>query len=206
MAKFKLQIDVEPKDIPALDDAHKHDCADALIKTINSVFKYTLIFSMSAAGFYGAYSIFGFWWVLRMQAMLPQISPIIPAAALLILAVEFISGTMKRPALILQVILHIVLLAASLTSLMSLIAVPFAFYGIIRHITLLTLVPLYEAISSLKGYPDFMPPLSRDMVNTETVKKEDGEKVSEEASAETDAEDETSEKENVDKNSQTGSK
>lgn len=201
MAKFKIQIDVEPEDIPSLDDAHKHDCANALINTINSVLKYTVIFSIAAAGFFGVYSIIVFWWGLRMQKMLPQISPIIPAVAIIMLAMEFLAGTMKRPALILQIIFHIVLLFASMIAVPTLIFIPFVFYGIIQHVKLITLVPLYDVISSQKGYPDFMPPLSRDILDSETLKKGGTEKVSE-----TEAKETEDKKENIDDDSQTDSK
>lgn len=185
MAKFKLQIDVEPEDIPSLDDSHKHDCADALTKTVNAVFKYTMLFSLITAGFYGAYSLINIWWMLRMEEELPSISPFIPFAALLILAVEFVSGTMNRWALILQIILHIVLIIITCSSLITLAAIPFAFYGIVQHVKLITLIPIYKAISSQKGYPDFMPPLNKDMLDCSAIKKDENEKISAETSSET---------------------
>lgn len=201
MAKFKLQIDVEPEDIPSLDDAHKHDCANALLQTINRIFKYTVFFSLITAGLFGVYSIIGFWWGLRMQITLPQMSPVIPIIALVILALEFISGTMNRWALILEIVLHIALTITAVSALQTLLIAPFAVYGIIQHIKLITLIPIYNAISSQKGYPDFMPPLSRDMLDSAALKKEETEKVPEAEAAET-----GSDKDNVDDNSQTDSK
>ena len=47
----------------------------------------------------------------------------------------------------------------------TLAAVPFALYGIYIHIKLFTLVPVFRAISSQPGYPDFMPPLNREMLS-----------------------------------------
>lgn len=165
MAKFKFTIDVEPKDIPKLDDVHKHDCANALSKTINAVFKYTLIFSLAVAAFFGIYTLICFWWFLRMGTFLPQIPPAVPFIALAAAAMEFASGTMKKWALAVEVILHAALIFFSVQYIPTLAAVPFALYGIYIHIKLFTLVPVFRAISSQPGYPDFMPPLNREMLS-----------------------------------------
>lgn len=165
MAKFKFTIDVEPKDIPKLDDVHKHDCANALSKTINAVFKYTLIFSLAVAAFFGVYTLICFWWFLRMGTFLPQIPPAVPFIALAAAAMEFASGTMKKWALTVEVILHAALIFFSVQYIPTLAAVPFALYGIYIHIKLFTLVPVFRAISSQPGYPDFMPPLNREMLS-----------------------------------------
>lgn len=187
MAKFKFTIDVEPKDVPNLDDVHKHDCANALLKTINAGFKYTLIFSMAVAAFFGIYTLICFWWFLRMTTFLPQIPPAVPFIALAIAAMEFASGTMKKWALALEVVLHAALIFFSVQHIPTLVAVPFALYGIYIHIKLFTLVPIFNAISSQPGYPDFMPPLNKDMLNTDIHSDENKkEPVSSEDTEETD--------------------
>lgn len=165
MAKFKFTIDVEPGDIPKLDDVHKHDCANALSKTVNAVFKYTLIFSLTVAAFFGVYTLICFWWFLRMGTFLPQIPPVIPFTAIAAAVMEFASGTMKRWALAVEVILHAALIFFSVQYIPTVAAVPFALYGIYIHIKLFTLVPVFRAISSQPGYPDFMPPLNREMLS-----------------------------------------
>lgn len=157
MANFQLKIDIEPKDIPSLDDSHKQDCADSINRAINSTFKYTMIFSFAVIGVYAVYTFFGLVYVLRMQTTLPNIPPALPAIAILIVIFEFIAGTMKRWAIFTEIFLHIVLIIFSLTGLQSVLAAPFAFYGIILHTKLLSLVPYYDVISNLKGYPDFTP-------------------------------------------------
>ena len=167
MAKFKFTIDVEPKDIPRLDDVHKHDCANALLKTINSVFKYTMIFSLAVAAFFGIYTLICFWWFLRMGTFLPQIPPAVPFIALAIEVMELASVTMKKWALALKVLLHAELTFFSVQYIPTIAAVPFALYGIYIHIKLFTLVPVFSAISSQPGYPDFMPPLNKEMLSTD---------------------------------------
>lgn len=155
MEKFQLKIDVEPDDIPALDDAHKQDCAAALTGAINSTFKYTLIFSVVIAAFFAAYSFFSLTYMLRMNTVLTALPFTMLICAILIAVFEFISGTMKRWALILEVILHAAFIVSALTQILTILAVPFAFYGLILHIKLLTLLPHYDVISQLKGFPDF---------------------------------------------------
>lgn len=186
MAKFEFTIDVEPKDIPKLDDVHKHDCASSLLKIINAGFKYTLIFSMAVAAFFGIYTLICFWWFLRMSTFLPQIPPAVPFIALAIAAMEFVSGSMKKWALALEVVLHTALIFFSVQHIPTLVIVPFALYGIYVHIKLFTLVPVFSVISSLPGYPDFMPPLSKDMLSTVHSDENKKETVSPENTEETD--------------------
>ena len=155
MAGFKFSINVEPQDIPRLDDAHKRDCADALTASVNRTLKYTLIMSGAVMALFAAYSFFGFIWMLRMHSMLPRVSAIVPLAAVVIFLFEFISGTMKGWALALQTFFHVVLIFAAVTSAPSIIAVPFAIYGAVLHFKLITLLPWYKAISVQPGYPEF---------------------------------------------------
>lgn len=157
MERFQLKVDVEPKDIPNLDDAHKQDCADAINRAINDTFKYTLIFAAAVCAIYAVYTLFGFTYLLRMGSVLPPIPFALPAFAILIFIFEFISGTMKRWALFLEIIFHAAFIVFAATKLHTAIAAPFAFYGIIQHIKLITLIPHYDVISQLKGYPDFTP-------------------------------------------------
>ncbi|MDE7278999.1 MAG: hypothetical protein K2N26_04650, partial [Oscillospiraceae bacterium] len=114
MSKFQFEINVEPKDIPNLDDSHKRDCADAMNKVINQVFKYTLIYSIAVMAFFGAYSLFGFTYLLRMEKMLPQVNLFVPMLALAVFLLEFIAGTMNKAALIIEVILNILLIFATI--------------------------------------------------------------------------------------------
>lgn len=157
MAGFKFTINVEPQDIPNLDDAHKRDCADALAASVNSTLKYTLIMAGTVMALFAAYSFFGFTWMLRMHSLLPRVSGIVPLAAGVIFIFEFISGTMKGWALALQTFFHVVMIFAAITSMASVIIAPFAIYGAIIHFKLITLLPWYRAISAQPGYPEFTP-------------------------------------------------
>lgn len=157
MGNFQMKIDIEPRDIPSLDDAHKQDCAAALNRSINSAFKYTMIYVVSVFAVFGVYTLFSLVFMLRMHQLLPHISPAIPALAGLIAVFEFAAGMMKRWAIVIEILLHIALAVFSLTGLQSALAMPFAVYGIFIHIKLLTLVPYYDVISKLKGFPDFTP-------------------------------------------------
>lgn len=157
MDKFKLEVDVDIKDIPSLDDAHKRDCADAVNKVINSAFKYTLIFGAASAAFFGLYTIFGMFWTLRMGRLLPSIPPLIPIVSLLIFLFEFAAGIMQKWAIAVEIIFLAVMLAASITTVQSLIFVPFILYGIVEHIKLWRIMPFFRAVSELPGYPDFTP-------------------------------------------------
>lgn len=157
MAGFKLKINVEPNDIPRLDDAHKRDCADALTNAVNSTLKYTLIMSGAVMAFYASYSFFGFTWMMRMHSMLPNISVFVPIAAVVIFLFEFISGMMQKWALSLQILFHGVMIFAAATSRVSLIIIPFALYGAVLHFKLITLLPWHKVISAQPGYPEFTP-------------------------------------------------
>lgn len=170
MSRFQFEINVEPKDIPNLDDAHKRDCADALNKAVNHVFRYTLILSAAVMAFFGAYSLFSFTYLLRMEKMLPSLPIILPLAALAVFVLEFISGTMNKAALIVEVILNIIMLFASIVKLSSVWIAPFALYGAVLHLKLFTLMPFYKVISEQKGYPEFTSLPTRDEI---VIKKDD---------------------------------
>lgn len=170
MSKFRFEINVEPKDIPRLDDAHKRDCADALTKVINQVFKYTLIYSAGVMAFFGAYSLFGFTYLMRMEKMLPQINLFIPLLALAVFLLEFIAGTMNKTALIIEVILNILLIFAVIPKLQTVWIAPFALYAVVVHIKLITFIPFHKVISEQPGYPEFTSLPTRDEI---VIKKED---------------------------------
>lgn len=157
MDRFKLEVDVDIKDIPSLDDAHKRDCADAVNKVISSSFKYTIVFGVASAAFFALYTIFGMFWALRMGSMLPPISPLIPLAAVLIVLFEFVAGTMQKWGIAAEILIFAGITAVSVMTVQSLIFIPFALYGIIEHIKLLKIMPFFKAISELPGYPDFTP-------------------------------------------------
>lgn len=157
MAKFRFIIDVEPQDIPNLDDAHKRDCADALNSVINSAFKYTLVFALATLAFFGAFSLFSFTFYMRMGTLLPQLPVPMPILGFAILLTAFIAGTMNKPALIIEILLCAALAIVSLTSLPCIIIIPFAAYGVFVNVKLLTLIPIHRAISSEPGYPEFTP-------------------------------------------------
>lgn len=169
MSKFRFEINVEPKDIPNLDDAHKRDCADALTNVINQVFKYTLIYSVGIMAFFGAYSLFGFTYLMRMEKMLPQISFFIPLLALAAFILEFIAGTMNKAALIIEVILNLSLIFFVIPQLQTVWIAPFALYAAIIHIKLISFIPFYKAISEQPGYPEFTSLPTRDEI---VLKKE----------------------------------
>lgn len=170
MSKFRFEINVEPKDIPKLDDAHKRDCADALTNVINQVFKYTLIYSVGVMAFFGAYSLFGFTYLMRMEKMLPQINLLVPLLALAVFIIEFIAGTMNKAALIIEVILNLALIFAAVPQLQTVWVAPFALYAAVIHIKLITFIPFYKAISEQPGYPEFTSLPTKDEI---VLKKED---------------------------------
>lgn len=157
MERFRLEINVRPEDIPGLDDRHKRDCSDAVNKAINSTFKYTLIFAAAAVVYYVLYIFVGFLWLLRMETLLPQMSALVPLAAVAVFIFEFAAGTMRKWTLAVQTLLLGFLAITSLTVLPSLVIVPFALYGMVCHIKLIALVPFYVVLTSLPGYPDFTP-------------------------------------------------
>lgn len=159
MGKFQLKIDVEPKDIPSLDDAHKRDCADALNSKINFAFKYTMIFIFAMLAFFGGYSLFGIIYLMRMNEMLPQLPWAAAVFAVLVFIGEFFAGMMKLPALIVEILLYICL-AFSIILSMSVVVVwlvPFALFGAFLHVGLITLLPVYNVLSEQRGYPEFTP-------------------------------------------------
>lgn len=170
MSKFRFEINVEPKDIPKLDDAHKRDCADALRKVIEQVFKYTLFYSVGVMAFFGAYSLFGVTYLMRMEKMLPQISILMPLLALAVFFLEFVAGTMNKPALIIEVILNILLIFAVIPKLQTVWIAPFALYAVVVHIKLITFIPFHKVISEQPGYPEFTSLPTRDEI---VIKKED---------------------------------
>lgn len=182
MSKFQFEINVEPKDIPNLDDSHKRDCADAMKKVIDHVFKYTLIFSAAVMAFFGAYSLFGFTYLLRMEKMLPQINLFIPLLALAAFLLEFIAGTMNKSALIIEVILNILLIFASILIFPTIWIAPFALYGALIHIKLITFIPFHKAISEQEGYPEFTPLPTKDdiVIKKQEAASDDTEKLPEE--------------------------
>lgn len=157
MGKFQLEINVEPKDIPGLDDVHKRDCADALNKAVNSVFKYTLVFSLAVMAFFGIYSIFGSVYLMRMGKMLPQINIAVPLFAAAIFILEFIAGTMNKTVLIIEVILNIVLIFAAIIDIPAVWIAPFALYAAVLHIKLITFIPFHKVLTEQAGYPEFTP-------------------------------------------------
>lgn len=179
MAKFKFEINVRPDGIPNLDDAHKRDCSDAVKKAIGGVFKYTLIFAAATAAFYALYIFFGLLWLLRMETLLPQISALIPLTAAAVFLVEFAAGTMNKFAIVLEILLLAFIVILSVMTPASLIIIPFALYGLVRHIQLIALIPFYKVLSSLPGYPNFTPLPTADEVrkkpentgNSETKEK-----------------------------------
>ncbi len=156
MSRFKFRMDVEPKDIPALDDRHKRDCADVINRAINKTFKYTLIFSMVTAAFFAVYTLFSLTYMMRMHHQLPEINGIVPLLAIGIFVFEFISGTMQKWALALELLMHVIIAVLSAMMIQTLIILPFAIYGMYLHINLVGMVPHYDVISKLKGYPDFI--------------------------------------------------
>ncbi len=167
MSRFRFEINVEPKDIPNLDDSHKRDCADALKNVINHVFKYTLIFSVAVMAFFGLYSLFGFTYLMRMEKMLPQINLFLPLLALAAFILEFIAGTMNKPALVIEVILNILLIFSAILIIPTVWIVPFALYAAVIHIKLITFIPFHRTLSEQAGYPEFTPLPTKDEIAAE---------------------------------------
>ena len=155
MDKFKFSINVEPKDIPALDDAHKRDCADAVNSVIDRTFKYTMIFAFAVMAAYGLYAVFGLPYLLRMGKLIPHISAFVPFTAIAIIIAEIFSGIMKPFAIVLEMLLHAGIIVASAMSIPSLVVIPFAVYGIYLHLRQFSMLPFYKVLSELKGYPEF---------------------------------------------------
>ncbi|MGN0675821.1 MAG: hypothetical protein ACI4KG_08705 [Oscillospiraceae bacterium] len=170
MGKFRLQIDVEPKDIPSLDDSHKRDCADSINGVINHTFKYTLFLSLGVMAFFGAYSLFGFTYLMRMEKVLPQLSVVMPLICLAIFLLEFISGAMHKWAIITEILLHAALIFTVMMKLQTVWIIPFAIYGVVVHLKLLTLTPLYKVLSEQKGFPEFTSLPTKDEITVKNNK------------------------------------
>lgn len=171
MGKFKFMINVEPEDIPKLDISHKRDCADAVNGVINSVFKYTMFFTIGTMAYFGVYSIFGVTYLMRMNEVLPQIPLIMPLAALAAFIFEFIAGTMRKWAIVLEAALHAVMILSMAVHLQTLWLVPFAAYGIFIHFKLFTVIPVYKVISEQPGFPEFTPLPTKDEIKSAGSKK-----------------------------------
>lgn len=168
MGRFQLKIDVEPKDIPELDDAHKRDCADALNQKINFALRYTQIFVVIILIFFGGYSLFSFTYLLQTNEMLPQLPWGTAAFAVLVFLGEFPAGMMKLAALIIEIILYVCLAFSVIlsVSIAAIWVVPFAIFGAILYIGLITLLPIYNVLSKQKGFPEFTPlPEKKDIIS-----------------------------------------
>jgi len=157
MAKFSFTIDVEPQDIPKLDDAHKRDVADVLTSIIERTFKRTLIITIGALAFFGAFSLFSFTFFLRMGTLLPQLPVAMPFICIAAFLIEFVAGTMNKTALIIEVVLCTAMVFTFMLSWPTIWLMPFALYAVIINLKLLTLLPVYKAISAEPGYPEFPP-------------------------------------------------
>ncbi len=157
MAKFSFTIDVEPQDIPKLDDSHKRDVADVLTSIIERTFKRTLIISIGALAFFAAFSLFSFTFLMRMNKLLPQINPFMPILCICVFLASFVAGTMSKPALIIEIILSATLTFVTMLSWPTIWIMPFMLYVTIINLKLLTLLPIHRAISAEPGYPEFTP-------------------------------------------------
>ena len=155
MEKFSFSVNVEPQDIPHLDDVHKRDVADVLTSIINKAFKRTLIIAIGSLAFFAAFSLFSFTYYLRMGELLPQLHFLMPFACGASVIGAFIAGTMNKPALIIEVILCVLMAFTTMLSWPTVWLVPFALYAALMNFKLLTLVPIHNAISAEPGYPEF---------------------------------------------------
>ncbi len=162
MAKFRFTMNVEPEDIPNLDDSHKRDCADLLTSIINNVFKFNLILSIGTLAFFAAFSLFSFTYCLRMGKLLPQLPTPMPFVGLAILLLSFTLGLMSKPAIILEALLCGALILISMLNIQTIWIMPFAMYTMIINLKLFTLVPIHRAISAEQGYPEFTPLPTKD--------------------------------------------
>lgn len=157
MAKFSFSVNVEPQDIPTLDDSHKRDVADVLTSIVNRTFKRTLIIALGALAFFAAFSLFSFTYYLRMNALLPQLNIGIPVVCIAVILAECVAGTMSKSAIIIEIIFCIAMAVTVLLSWPSVWIAPFALYAAMLNFKLLTLVPVHRAISAEPGYPEFTP-------------------------------------------------
>ncbi len=157
MAKFRFTMDIEPKDIPNLDDAHKRDCVDILTAIINRTFKHTVIFALAAVAFFALYLLFDLIFCMRMGERLPQLPIALPFICGAIFIGEFIAGTMNRPAIIIVSLLCCALIFVSLPVISCIWIIPVALYVLVLNLRLLTIYPIHKAISAEPGYPEFTP-------------------------------------------------
>ncbi len=173
MAKFSFTIDVEPQDIPKLDDAHKRDVADMLTSIIERTFKRTLIISIAALAFFAAFSLFSFTFYMRMGTLLPQLPAAMPFLCTAAFLLEFVAGTMNKPALIIEVILCAAMVFTFMLSWPTIWLMPFALYAVVINLKLLTLLPIHRAISAEPGYPEFTPLPTKEEIAAAKAKNED---------------------------------
>lgn len=164
MAKFSYSINVEPQDIPGLDDTHKRDVADMMTAIINKTFKHTLVIAIAALAYFAAFSLFSFTFYMRMHSLLPQLPVAMPLLCIAIVLLEFVAGTMNKPALIFVFICCFALMFTLLLNFATIWLAPFAFYITLINLKLLTLVPMYKAISAEPGYPEFTSLPTKDEV------------------------------------------
>lgn len=157
MAKFSFSVNVEPQDIPNLDDQHKRDVNDVLTSIINRTFKRTLIIAVAALAFFAAYSLFSFTYYLRMGTLLPSLPLLMPIICTAVVIAEFVAGTMNKAAIIIEILLCLIMAFTFVFSIPTLIFIPFALYTALINFKLLTLVPIHNAISAEPGYPEFTP-------------------------------------------------
>lgn len=157
MAKFSFSVNVEPQDIPNLDDQHKRDVNDVLTSIINRTFKRTLIIAVVALAFFAAYSLFSFTYYLRVGALLPSLPLLMPIICTAVVIAEFVAGTMNKAAIIIEILLCLIMAFTFAFSIPTLIFIPFALYAALINFKLLTLVPIHNVISAEPGYPEFTP-------------------------------------------------
>ncbi len=172
MAKFSLTIDVEPQDIPNLDDSHKRDVADVLTSITERTFKRTLIISIGSLAFFAAFSLFSLTFYMRMGTLLPQLPVAMPFICIAAFLVEFVAGTMNKPALIIEIILCAAMVLTFMLSWPTIWLMPFALYAMILNLKLITLIPIHKAISAEDGYPWFTPlPTREELAEAKKNKK-----------------------------------
>ena len=172
MAKFSLSINVEPQDIPKLDDPHKRDVNDVLTSIIERTFKRTLIITIASLAYFAAFSLFSLTFYMRMGTLLPQLPVAMPFLCAAAFLVEFVAGTMNKPALIIEVILCTAMLFTFMLSWPTIWLMPFALYAVIINLKLITLIPIHRAISAEPGYPEFALLPTREEIASAKAKNE----------------------------------
>ena len=170
--KFQFRINVEPRDIPNLDDVHKRDCADVMNGMINSVFKYMMIFSLAGLALFGVYSFFSFIYLMRTETILPQLPWLLPVFIIAAAVFEFIAGTMQKWALIIEIILNIAVVIVSVSTFLTLLILPFALYAAMLNFKLLTVLPVYRVLSEQPGFPEFTPLPTKDEITLRKTETE----------------------------------